>query len=271
MPQLSEFGAGIQLSANATRIIYNWGLQDAFLKVVNQPAVNHFRRYADDKVIGEIPNNPISEFEYGFPHWTVYRPDFQDLLAEAAAKEGVKIRCGCRVRSVDDETGSLTLEDGTTETADLIIGADGIRSRTRSTLTDVQARPFYEYLFRATIPRAKMESDPSTAERIAGHLNDAWCGPSSAVIGYPIAGGKLYNVILAVSRPSEAPLAKWNQPGDLAEVQEELTPYSPLVKKIWSYVDSCAKWTLGDVPPLESYVSANGKFVLIGDAAHASA
>ena len=61
--QLSEFGAGLQLFANATRIIYEWGLEDQFLKVVNVPRTNTFRRYSDDTVIGEIPCNPVSEWE----------------------------------------------------------------------------------------------------------------------------------------------------------------------------------------------------------------
>ena len=62
--QLSEFGAGLQLFANATRIIYEWGLQDEFLKVVNAPSTNTFRRYSDNTIIGEIPCNPVSEWEY---------------------------------------------------------------------------------------------------------------------------------------------------------------------------------------------------------------
>ena len=48
-----------------------------------------------------------------------------------------------------------------------------------------------------------------------------------------------------------------------------LRDFCPVVKKVLSYVDSCAKWTMGDVPELESYVSTSGKFVLAGDAAHA--
>ena len=60
---LSEFGAGLQLFANATRIIHEWGLEDEFLKVVNVPRTNTFRRYSDDTIIGEIPCNPVSEWE----------------------------------------------------------------------------------------------------------------------------------------------------------------------------------------------------------------
>lgn len=34
-------------------------------------------------------------------------------------------------------------------------------------------------------------------------------------------------------------------------------------------MDSCHKWTLGDLPPLPTFVSPNGKIIVVGDAAHA--
>lgn len=65
---LSELGAGIQLNANATRIIYSLGLEKEFIAVANKPAIMEVRRYADDRVIGEIKQNPESADLYGFPH-----------------------------------------------------------------------------------------------------------------------------------------------------------------------------------------------------------
>lgn len=65
---LSELGAGIQLNANATRIIHSLGLEEGFSAVANKPAILEVRRYADDRVIGEIKQNPESADLYGFPH-----------------------------------------------------------------------------------------------------------------------------------------------------------------------------------------------------------
>jgi salicylate hydroxylase len=267
--ELSEFGAGIQIAPNATRIIYQWGLQNEFLKVVNQPEVMNVRRYSDDRVLGELPHNPISDWEYGFPHWQIYRPDFQELLYQAAVKAGVKVHFGKRISEVDVEKGQFKLQDGTVETADLIIGADGISSRTRSCLSPAEPRPFKEFCFRAVVPKEKMLQDEATAKLMAGHMSMIWCGQNIAVLGYPVAAGQLYNVVLAVPRPSDAPVGKWNEPGDINEGAGLLKDFCPSVRLVWSKVEECAKWTLADLPPIESYVSENGKLVLVGDAAHA--
>ncbi|KAK4893326.1 hypothetical protein LTR27_008220 [Elasticomyces elasticus] len=268
-PELYEDGAGIQLCPNATRIIHQWGLQDDFVKVVNQPKVMTVRRYSDNDTIGEIPHNPMSEWEYGYPHWQIYRPDLQNLLAAAASKAGVVTMFGHAVTSINAGDGTMTLDDGTELTSDLIVAADGIGSRARSAISPVTAKSYNESCFRAVVPKAKMLQDPETARLMAGDLSMVWVGPGAAVLGYALAGGELYNILLSIPRSSDTEVGRWNQPADLAEVQSHLTDFCTPVKKVWGLVDSCAKWELGDVPKLESYVSRSGKFVLVGDSAHA--
>ena len=271
-PELSEFGAGLQLQPNGTRIVYQWGLQDAFLKLANEPDVGKVLRYATGAVIGELPHNPQTTWEYGYPHWQVYRPDFQMILATAAQAAGVKIKLNHKVTGMDVENGEITFHDGSKVQGDLIVGADGILSRTRECIpanVGAKAVAFKEYCFRTVVPKAKMNSDPETAELMRGQDSMIWCGPGVTVLGYTVSGGELYNTLTACPRPSEAPLGHWNEPGDVEEARDLVKDFCPAVKKIWSYVDSCAKWTLGEVPRIDRYASQSGKFVLIGDAAHA--
>lgn len=90
------------------------------------------------------------------------------------------------------------------------------------------------------------------------------------MLGYPISSGDLYNLILIVPRPAdETHIGKWHQPGDLSEGEKLLQNFSSTPQKLWKLVDSCHKWTLGDLPPLPTFVSSNGKIVVVGDAAHA--
>lgn len=104
----------------------------------------------------------------------------------------------------------------------------------------------------------------------AGNLNMVWCGPGIAMLGYPIAAGALYNIVLSVPRPAnEEAVGKWSQPGDVNEGAALLAPFGPRPKKLWSLVEECNKWTLGDVPAMPTFISQNGKFVVIADAAHA--
>ncbi|CAK3781154.1 FAD NAD(P)-binding domain-containing [Lecanosticta acicola] len=274
---LSEVGAGIQLFSNATRILQQLGLEDAFREVVNQPNIMEIRRYEDDEVIGALPQNPQNEWEYGSPHWQVYRPDFQRLLAEACYREGpskIRFVFNARVKSLSLETSTIHFSDDSSVSADLIIAAGGLRGKSRNAIPenrDVLAEAFPEFCFRAAIPKSSMLQHPETAELMKpGGLNMIWCGPGACVLGYPMAAGELYNVVLSVPRPPDAEaVGNWSQKGDPAEGAAILEPFCERVRRLWSLVDNCNKWQLGRLPPLPTFTSQQGNLVIIGDAAHA--
>lgn len=64
---LSEFGAGIQITPNATRILYSWGLGKEFEKYVHTPDMSVARRYSTGKIIGKSHQNPDAVETYGYP------------------------------------------------------------------------------------------------------------------------------------------------------------------------------------------------------------
>lgn len=274
--ELSELGAGIQLQPNATRILYRWGLQDEFRKLSNEPSVMKLMRYSDARVVGEIAHNPQQEWEYGFPHWQCYRPDLQMLLYDAAVAAGAKVQFSSRVVDADVDKGIIILGDGRREEADLVVVADGIQSRFRHLLpdnADAKAVTCNEFCFRAVISRELMESDPETARLMKGEDSMVWSGPGVVVLGYPVSGSenRRYNTLISTPRPCDIPVGRWGEPGDIQEAQGLVKDFCPVVRKLWSLVaaDDCVKWTLGEVPKIESYVSTSGRSVLIGDAAHA--
>ena len=63
---------------------------------------------------------------YGYPYWLIHRGDYHRILYERALELGVTVNVGCPVKSVNESVPSVTLVNGTTFKADLIIGADGI-------------------------------------------------------------------------------------------------------------------------------------------------
>ena len=62
-----------------------------------------------------------------YRYWQIYRPDFQQLLADGARNAGAHIQFDKKVMKVDAEAGKVTLADGTTVAGDLVICADGKR------------------------------------------------------------------------------------------------------------------------------------------------
>ena len=271
-PTLHEYGAGIQLSSNCTRVLSSWGLQGKLEEVFNIPSALEFRRWQDGRELGRIEYNPVNEWMYGSGHWCVYRQDVQKVLFEALGDE-VKVDFGRKVVNVLPDEGVVMLEDGERVESDLIICADGIGSVARrcwDVRKDVELQPFKEHYYRAIIPREKMMRDQETREVMEKSTLAAWAGPGVMVLVYVVGAGKYLNVVVSVPRPnSDAPVAEWNQKGDVEEMKGLLEGWCPVVRKIADLIERADTWTLAEVPTLERYVSENGKLVLIGDAAHA--
>ncbi|KAK7885859.1 hypothetical protein LTR67_010211 [Exophiala xenobiotica] len=269
-PELSEIGAGITIPPNASRILIGqYGLREQFEDKVTWPPSINLRRYANGKRIGRTPLLPDVIERYGFPYWLIHRADYQLVLYKAALAAGVLVHLNSRVVSVDESAPSVMLRDGRKLFADLVVGADGIRSVTRDTAFEsnngVGPRPSANCAFRATIPGALMNGDPDLRPLMESQY-DCWIGHRRHVMAYPIRHGQMYNVVM--SHPGKAEVGKWNEPGNVEEMKDQYKDFEPLVSKFLGLVDKCTKWILAELPPLNDWVSQSGKVVLIGDAAH---
>ncbi|KIX94387.1 uncharacterized protein Z520_09773 [Fonsecaea multimorphosa CBS 102226] len=275
-PILTEAGAGVQCSAAASRILGNWGLREHFEAVATSPDFMEIRRYDNNGLIGLMPTNVknYSTRLRGSPHWLVHRVDYQKILAEAATASGAKIEFGQKVVAVDAEEVEVTLESGRSLRADLIIGADGIHSRTRRSipgLVDVVPRRTENYCYRALVPREEMLKNPVTAALVDNQSQQAWAGQFKHIISYPIAKGKFYNLVMTIPDLGDAPLGKYNEPGDVSEMRQVFSDFNDTVHAVLDTVESCAKWVLAELPPLPTWSSPNGRVILVGDACHAMA
>lgn len=272
---LMEAGAGIQITPNAASVLCRWGLRQEIEEIATVPACTELRRYADGKIIGKIQGNDhdYSEKVYGYPLWFVHRADYQQVLARAARKCGVTIEFNRRVTGVNCDAVEVVLDDGDVVSADLIVGADGIGSKTRPSIPEnshVKVTPVEETCFRFLVPREKMLSNALTAPLIEDdRLLAIYIGPKKGVVAYPISKGCLYNVVLPMARSTDAPLAAYNQPGDVAVMREQYDEFDETIGQLLQQTDACAQWALCDLPPVPTWCSHNGRVVLVGDAAHA--
>ncbi|KAK5060006.1 hypothetical protein LTR84_009890 [Exophiala bonariae] len=177
---------------------------------------------------------------------------------------------------MDISEGIVSLADGKAISSDLIICADGISSRTRSTVIDIPScspRPLQDSVYRAMLPRAVMMSRPETDKLISTDSAQLFMGPKRALLAYPIAQGKLYNIAITAldTNPSSDTdrIGRWNDPVDINELKRLFHDFCPQVQSLLGLVETCTKWTIAEVPPLETWSSKSGRVVLLGDAAHA--
>lgn len=159
--ELGGVGHGITLQGNALKAFRSVGIYDR-LAERGFPFSKLRLRSADGHVIAEIPTPPMGGPDLPGTMGAV-RGDIADILAEEVVAAGVDVRLGTTLTGIDDhgDAVTVTLSDGSTETVDLLVGADGIRSKVRSMIgIEDQPRPVGMGIWR-TVAKRPVEMDCS--------------------------------------------------------------------------------------------------------------
>jgi 2-polyprenyl-6-methoxyphenol hydroxylase-like FAD-dependent oxidoreductase len=121
-----NIGAGIVVWPNAAFVLDRFGLLDEMAAVAGRPrAMRRLSRHGDD--LGALDIGLI-DARMGYPSLSILRADFQRILASRLRSLGVAVQYGHRAVHIDtgeDDAARVHFDDGTTLTADLIVGADG--------------------------------------------------------------------------------------------------------------------------------------------------
>ncbi|KAF8209417.1 hypothetical protein K438DRAFT_1810972 [Mycena galopus ATCC 62051] len=269
---LEEIGAGLQLSPNATKLLHRWGLKTELEEMAVQPARMVFHRFSDDTKLGLIPIETIVAAN-GAPWYNIHRNDFHKLLAQLAKTTGsVEICLNSAVVRVYHKSSSgsddavkpcVVLSSGVELTADLVVGADGIKSVTRRAIIaeEQDARVDSAAAYRAVLPAGVLLEDPDLRNLVSNPEVTQWIGPGASIVGYPIRAGKEYNIVIGL--PKE--LTKSANYEDIRKLFDE---WSPRIQKLLALIPTAEKWQLADRNPLKTWIHPEGRVVLLGDAAH---
>ena len=260
-----EAGAGIQLSPNATRVLWELGLETAVRRAACEPSGVAIRSLRTGAAIGAMRLGPELEQLYGSPYLVIGRQDLHTALLDAVrGRPEIRIKVGRSLTSIDEASGRvrLTLATGSgqaeTLEADLAVGADGIGSATRTLLGDGRVPAFSgEVAYRALVPR---EAAPVSLARPDTGL---WLGPGRHVVHYPIAAGRLVNVVAVAPRP--APVEGWSAPVERDAVLAAFADAAPPLAALLAAAPAWSAWSLADLP---ARTAGRGRVALLGDAAH---
>lgn len=262
----SEVGAGLQLSPNASRILIGLGLSNALRRAGSEPPSVAVRALNSGKAIGGVPFGAAARERFGAPYYVLHRADLQTLLLDAVrARPAIRLLMGRDVVALAEtpEAVSLTLESGQGSrseemSADLVVGADGVRSRLRLHLDDRPLRACGQAAWRAILPR---EAAPP---ELQGDETGLWLGRNRHVVHYPITGGTQINVVAVV--PEKLGSEGWGQLGEPAIVRAQFRDAAAPLVALLGMPDSWLVWSLVDRMPARPM--ARGRIALIGDAAH---
>ena len=263
-PELAEIGAAIALSANSIREFARLGLEDGLAATSTVPTELIYRHWQDASRIAAHPVAVDGWYEkrFGGPYFGIHRADLQKTLSAALSPEHLHL--GCRLVNIVQERDSVVLEfaNGRVERADLVVGADGVRSTVRRWVTGADDSVYSgTSAFRGIVPTENLPLLPDP------HAIQFWMGPDAHLLHYAIGGtGESVNFFAVVETPKI-----WLHHSTVAEVGEEVPVASfrgwhPAVIEMINAAASPISWALFTVRPLLHWY--RGRVVIIGDAAH---
>lgn len=261
--ELKEVGAGVQLSANGTRVLYALGVGEELKSLSCEATGKEIRLWNTGETWKLFDLGKVSIERYGFPYFTVYRPDLLDVLARAVRRlkaDAIHLRRKCVGFTQTDGEVRLDLEDGTTATGDALIGADGVHSPIRQTLFGADKPRFSGIIaWRGIIP---MERLPARMERRVG-VN--WVGPGGHVVHYPLRGGAVLNFVGALER-TDWQIESWSARGTTEELAADYRGWHEDIQTLIRNIPVPHKWALMVRPPMPRWTV--GRVTLLGDACH---
>ncbi len=255
---IREVGAGLQVSPNGACVLRALGLE-ADLEAASMRAVAvELRNGADGGLLARLEVGRLRP-EQGY-HF-VHRADLIGLLMAGAQEAGVELRLLSRVSTVDlaGDRPVLIFEDGTTEATDLLIGADGLHSPTRSALNGKVA-PYFtgQVAWRALIP-----GDGGAA------VAEVHMGPGRHLVSYPLRGGALRNIVAVEERRKWAD-ESWTMRDDPMDMRLAFKDFGPRVQNWLGQIEDVYLWGLFRHPVAKVWGRAlpAGAVAILGDAAH---
>ena len=136
-PELRELGAGVQISANGTRVLHALGLKDALEQVQVLPAGKAIRLWNTGQTWKVFELGMESVERYGFPYITIHRGDLHDVLTRTLLQvkpDAIHLNRKCVGLTQTANYVELHFEAGQSVAAKLVIGADGLHSVIRESL-----------------------------------------------------------------------------------------------------------------------------------------
>jgi 2-polyprenyl-6-methoxyphenol hydroxylase-like FAD-dependent oxidoreductase len=261
-PSFGAIGYGIQFGPNVFHVFEPLGLGAAVLREADAPPAVLMYDALTGEEVTRVPTGPSFRARFRYPYIIIHRIDLHDVLLDACRREPrIALEPDAMVTQFQDRGDGVrvTTEDGRAFAGTVLIGADGIRSRTRAQmLDDGDPLPNGYMGFRTIVPMGDVPAE------VPRDIVALWAGPGFHMVHYPLRHGTLFNIVAVFRRSAHS------ERGDAAAYRAELErtyrDAHPTMKALLAMLDLGRRQAVGDRDPIRHW--HKGRVVLLGDAAH---
>jgi salicylate hydroxylase len=260
--ELAEIGAGVQISANGTRVLHALGLERALGACAVEAQSKEVRHWKTGRTWKLFDLGAVSVERYGAPYLFVHRGDLHAVLLDALrARKPDAIHLDARCVGVEQGGDAVTLHcaGGRTARGRLLIGADGVHSAVRAGVFGA-GRPHFTgcMAWRGAIPAERLPNGMPLA-------GTNWLGPGRHIVHYPLRRGEVLNFVGLVDR-DDWQVESWTARGAPQECRADFSGWHEDARAIVEAVEEPYKWALMVREPMS--VWSRGRVTLLGDACH---
>lgn len=260
---LSELGAGIQLSPNATKVLNYLDLFKDLEPYIFEPNSFQFLNFSTGKVITERKLGKAIKKDFNSPNYDIHRADLQRVLLNKIKVKNINIHSNMKVTNVGNNKNSAFIEvDGKKIQADLVIGADGIHSKVSDSLFGKK-----EIIYTGNVAWRMLIPVEELPENLILPDTTVWLGPNKHFVTYHVNGGKSINCVCLVEQDGWLN-ESWSEKGEIGELKRAYKGWNRTIETLLQHADpnTLYKWALHDRLPMKQW--SKGRIVVLGDAAH---
>jgi salicylate hydroxylase len=267
--RLEEVGAGLQIGPNGVKVLRALGLEGELMRNAFEPLNMLSLTWDEARLRFREPLKAIAREKYGAPYMTAHRADLHNLLRRAVGAAPLHLGANCIGAETVNGTAVARFAGGAETEADVVIGADGIRSAIRAQHFGADRPRFTEMMaWRAIVPMDCVPTRVGPGGSVSLERGDyfGWIGPNGHVICYPIgvAGDKLN--IFGGHVTEQWVEESWSVPSSRDELIAAKAGWNDALLAMFDHVEHVFKWGIYDRDPMPQWT--RGRVTLLGDAAH---
>jgi len=255
-------GAGIQVTPNAAKVLRGLGIEE----LVRERGFETHSQLVRDGASGEVVRELVMSVEqFGAPYVCMHRADLHGALAGAVPDERIHLNKALVALDQGRSRVRLFFADGSTATADAVVGADGMHSVVREHVVGAVSAVYNgRSAYRGVLPAARLDRD-------FGSSRIMWSGLDRTVLVYHTRPnrGELCFVTGQPDSGEWMTRESWSARGDPRQLRAEFAGFHVDVQALLDACTECHITGTSYMDPLPRW--SEGRAVLLGDACHTMA